>query len=101
MIKALDKSAAGLMKAQTRATELANDIVKTVSNPQPKAEIKSSKINVAAGVQTPTVIQSNSLIQQISEYKLTELQFRASATVFKRIADSPEATLGLLVDKKE
>ncbi len=113
MIKALDSATMGLLKAQKRASELATDILKTTTSQQPEAATgrqNTSRNAVGAsiddsgsaltGIQPHSTAQTNSLIQQISEFKLAEIQFRASATAFSRIADTSEVSLGLLVDKK-
>lgn len=110
MIKALNIAAVGMIKAQKRATELAADIVETTTRqvsdattPSPSGTAGSSS---AGNGDTPAnnldrqSLQSNSLIQQIVDFKATEIQFRASATAFKRIADTAEETLGTLFDKK-
>lgn len=89
------------MQAHTRATELANNIVENTAGPQPVSGLKSGTINVITGMRTEKVMQSNSLIHQLSEYKLAEIQFHASASVFKPIADSSDTALGLLLGKKE
>ncbi len=100
MIKALDTAAMGMLKAQKRATELAGDILKTTTGQPLEPGNGKNHTKVASGAQTHGATQTNPLIQQISDFKLTELQFRASAFAFKRIAESAEVSLGLLVDKK-
>jgi len=101
MIKALETTTAGLLKAQARATELASDILENTAGPQPTREVNSDGINVVSGIRTNTMTQSNSLIHQLSEYKLAKIQFHSSASVFKRITVNSDTTLGLLLDKKE
>ena len=113
MIKALGAAATGLINAQKRATELAGDIIKTTSSHQsepshtrPDTDVNSNdpadahNAGAKAGSQDNKISQSNLLIQQITEFKLTEIQFRANASAFKRIADTAEVSLGALLDKK-
>ncbi len=107
MIKALDITAAGMIKAQTRATELAAYIVETrterVSGPSgttPNSGTLASNSDMPANNPGKQSLQSGSLIQRIVDFKATETQFRASATAFKRIADTNEETMGTLFDKK-
>lgn len=113
MINELGTAAMGMLKAQKRAADLASDILKTASGTQARTKhgsnddesIATSPSPVdpaiaAKGIQSPLTSQTSSLIQQISEFKLAKLQFRASATVFEQITESSEVSLGLLLDKK-
>lgn len=107
MIKALDIAAARMIKAQKRATELAVGIVETSAGQvsgstgaTPIFDASSGNGDTPAntpGKQSPL---SDLLVQQIINFKATEIQFHASATAFKQIADTAEETLGTLFDKK-
>lgn len=110
MIRALDTAAAGLIKAQRRASELAASIVETTagrvsdgSSPGTSGSSNdgsASNSNMPANNTAKHSPQASLLVQQIVDFKATDLQFRTSATVFKRIADTTEESLGALLDKK-
>jgi hypothetical protein len=103
MIKALDTAAQGLLQAEKRATDIAKDILRSVTD-RPAFTLDdgatsastpdaSAIENGVANVSAPAT-NYGSLIQQFSDLRAEEKAFKASATAFARI----DETLGTLLD---
>ena len=99
MIKGIDNAVVGLLDAQKRAGQAAENIVRNVS---PKADIperSANKVNkpITASTRDLSTPSEGGLIQDIVDLKTASIAFKASAKVFKTI----DETLGTLLDKDE
>lgn len=111
MVDALSNAANGLLSAQRRATDLATKILEGVSAQPQFSDEKASSENAAppsseevapkpesTGSSPAFDAGQASLVQQLVDFKAAELQFKASASAFKSIADAQEQALGQLFD---
>ncbi len=104
MIQALSIASGGMFSAQKRAADVAVDIVTSAANrnalpantPQNQSENKQPQTPPSSIM--PINGKNGVLVQQIVELKQAELQFKASASTFKRIAETARQLLGSFVD---
>lgn len=115
MVDALNSAANGLLNAQKRATDLAVEILKSTTGqgdfkknlnqnlPDDSAAAEDTPPQTA-NPNTPPATErrasqgSGVLVQHITDFKAAELQFKASAAAFTRMADTEDQAIGTLID---
>jgi hypothetical protein len=115
MIKALNIASQGLMQAESRATDIAKDILKlsaeaasfTVDGLDEPANTPSDTANDTKATETGPSSTADlstgdysSLIQQFADLRAEENAFKASAAVFKSIDETSDEALGSILDDK-
>ena len=110
MIKALNIATQGLLQAERRATDIAQDILKTTSDgasfkveapdtheePADRSSTKAASQSSKPNGGGPNVPNFGNLIQQFAELRAEETAYKASASAFKKI----DETLGTLLDNE-
>jgi len=102
MIKALNIATQGLLQAERRATDIAQEILDTSAKSassfsiDTETEAAPDQANSTAETGAPVTPEAGygSLIQQFADLRAEEHAFQASATAFKKI----DETLGTLLD---
>ncbi len=103
MVDALSIATNGLISARTQAADAATGIVKSLSSSS-GGHRKSEHGDNGASAQKEDVQHrggakvTTPLVQQIAQLKSAEIQFHASAEVFKRISETQDQLLGTLFD---
>lgn len=113
MIEALNTAANGLLRAERRATDLAVDIVETVSQQIPTSDRIQDQLDTQQdndpGQQQQELPRrgtnllsgdNTSLVQQVADFKGAALQIQANASVFSSLARLQDETLGKLVNEE-
>lgn len=113
MIEALNTATNGLLRAERRATDLAVEIVDTVSKQIPSSDLLQDEL--APDQDNPFEEQprelnqqggsllsgdNRTLVQQVAEFKGAALQVQANASVFSSLAKLQEESLGTLVNEE-
>lgn len=103
MIDALNTAAGGMLKAERRATDIAQEILKATGEAASFTlddDSTSPAASPAAGAPVSAAPKSgvgySDLLQQMVDLKAEEHAFKANAKAFKRI----DETLGSLLDDK-
>lgn len=103
MIDALNIAAGGMLKAERRATDIAQEILKATGEAASFTlddDVEAPAANPAAGAPVSASagggVGYSDLLQQMVDIKAEEHAFKASAKAFQRI----DETLGSLLDDK-
>jgi len=104
MIKALNIATQGLLQSESRATDLAAEILKKTSETSSfRLDDDSSRGQNAAALSSPRTSPSgpgySDLLQNMVDLKAEEHAFKDNATVFKRLDETFDEALGSLFDE--
>ncbi|MFC4347020.1 hypothetical protein ACFO5Q_04110 [Kordiimonas lipolytica] len=104
MIKALNIAAQGLMKSESRATDLASEILKKTSEASSfSLDDGAAQSQNTAALSSPKTSPSGAgysdVLQNMVDLKAEEHAFRANATVFKRLDEAYDEALGSFFDE--
>lgn len=105
MIKALNIAAQGLMKSESRATDLASEILKKTSEASSSFSLDdgAAQSQNTAALSSPKTSPSGAgysdVLQNMVDLKAEEHAFRANATVFKRLDEAYDEALGSFFDE--
>ncbi len=104
MIKALNIATQGLLQSESRATDLAAEILKKTSEASSfKLDDDASEGQNTAALTSPKTSPSGAgysdLLQNMVDLKAEGHAFKANAAVFKRIDETYDDALGSLFDE--